>query len=381
VVRAVGTDSGTKSYDILGFDDETGEVFVDESIPREEMVANPYIVVKRLREIDKVHHVDAIVASSGYGIPLKLARDATDEEIALATFVTESDVRRRLRIIGLRKLLKLLKDDPELSHKTYFTPGVIHLPTVPLHRKVNRIDMGTSDKVYTAALAIARHAELHSIDYSKVDLVAVEIGFAYTSALAVKSGEIVDAVAGTAGFPGYLGLGFIDGELAYALANTIEFSKELLFRGGAAYLSNTDPFKTPVEEFVKLKPPGYELLLESVVKDVLALLSSTKPSAIYLSGRFSRIPQVVEDLHKKLEEVLNALSSSYRPQLAVLESRGKVAKQAAEGAAIIANGLAGGKYKKLVETLRLRESRGTIFDYVTVIDRDQLIKRFSKYMD
>jgi len=82
VVRAVGTDSGTKSYDILGFDDETGEVFVDESIPREEMVANPYIVVKRLREIDKVHHVDAIVASSGYGIPLKLARDATDEEIA-----------------------------------------------------------------------------------------------------------------------------------------------------------------------------------------------------------------------------------------------------------------------------------------------------------
>jgi len=38
--------------------------------------------------------------------------------------------------------------------------------------------------------------------------------------------------------------GFIDGELAYATANTIVFSKELLFRGDAAYLSNTDPFKT-----------------------------------------------------------------------------------------------------------------------------------------
>lgn len=242
MVKVVGTDSGTKSYDIFGFDDETEEVFVDEAIPREEMVKNPHIVIKRLKEIDKKYRVEAIVASSGYGIPLKLAKDSTDEEIALATFITENDVRRRLRIIGLRNLLKLLKEDPELNYKTYFTPGVIQLPTVPVYRKVNKIDMGTSDKVYTASLAIARYAELHGIEYSKVNLIAVEIGFAYTSALAIRNGEIVDAVAGTAGFPGYLGLGFIDGELAYALANTIEFSKELLFRGGAAYLSNIDPF-------------------------------------------------------------------------------------------------------------------------------------------
>jgi predicted butyrate kinase (DUF1464 family) len=72
---------------------------------------------------------------------------------------------------------------------------------------------------------------------------------------------------------------------------------------------------------------------------------------------------------------------SYKPQLTTLESRGKVAKQAAEGAAIIANGLAGGKYRKLVDVLKLKESKGTIFDHVTVVDKDQLIKRFSRYMD
>ncbi len=379
MVRALGTDSGTKSYDVFGFDDETGEVFVDEAIPREEMVRDPHMVVKRLREIDEKYHVDAIVASSGYGIPLKLAKEASDEEIALATFVTENDVKRRLRIIGLRKLLKLLKEDSKLSDKTYFTPGVVQLPTVPAHRKANRIDMGTSDKVYTAALAIARHAELFGIDYSKVNLVALEMGFAYTSALAVRNGEIVDAVAGTAGFPGYLGLGFIDGELAYAVANTVEFTKELLFRGGAAYLSGSDPFRVPVEELARSASAGYELLVESAIKDVLALLSSTRPSAIYLSGRFSRIPALVEDLERRFEDIFSSLRD--KPRVLVLEGLGKVAKQAAEGAAIIANGLAGGRYRRLIDVLRLRESKGTIFDNVTVVDRHQLIERFGKYVD
>lgn len=379
MVRVVGTDSGTKSYDIFGFDDETNEFFVDESIPRDEVVANPYIVVKRLKEIDKRFGVDAIVASSGYGMPLKLAKDATDEEIALATFVTENDVRKRLRIMGLRKLMKLLKEDPDLNYKTYFTPGVIYLPTVPIHRKVNRVDMGTSDKVYTAALAIARHAELFKVDYSNVNIIAIEIGFAYTSALAVRNGEIVDAMAGTAGFPGYLGSGFIDGETAYAISNTVEFSKELLFKGGAAYLSGLDPFKTPIEEFVSSEPVGYELLLESVAKDFLVLLYSTKPSTIYLSGRFSRIPKLVEDVKKRIESALNF--TNYKPQVLELKGLSGVSKQAAEGAAIIASGLAGGKYKRLVEVMKLKESRGTIFDYVTIVDKEQLLKRFSKYVD
>ncbi|MEM4942817.1 MAG: DUF1464 family protein [Ignisphaera sp.] len=376
MVRVIGTDSGTKSYDIFGFDDESGEILVDESIPRDEMVRDPSIIIKRLKQIDSVYRIDAIVASSGYGMPLKLARDATDEEIAMATFVTENDVKRGLRILGLRKLMKMLKEDKQLNEKTYFTPGVIHLPTVPRYRKINRIDMGTSDKIYSVALAIARHAEAKNISYSSVNLITVEVGFAYTSAIAVKCGEIVDALAGTSGFPSYLGGGFIDGEIFYAVANAVEVSKEVLFRGGAAYLSNIDPFRTPIEMFIEMEDEGYRLMLESIAKDISVLMVSTEPDSIYFSGRFTRVKKFMEDLSRYLEE---NLFKKFResPMIVKLESRGRIAKEAAEGAAIIASGIVGGRYKELVNVLRLRESSGTIFDYINIVDREKLIEKYS----
>lgn len=380
MTRVIGTDSGTKSYDIFGFDDETNEVFVDESIPRELMVSNPSIVVKRLKNLVKTYRVEVVVASSGYGIPLKPAYEASYEEIAMATFISEKEALKGHRILGLRKLLRLIKEDPELNRITYFTPGVIQLPTVPIYRKINRIDMGTSDKIYTAALAIARHAERFGIDYRHVDIIAVEIGFAYTSALAIRNGEIVDAIAGTAGFPGYIGTGFVDGELMYAIKNIdVEFPKEALFRGGAAWLSLQDPFKTPIDEFIG-KQPGYELLLESIAKDILVLLYSVKPQAIYLSGRFTRIDRFVKD---SINTILKSIKNVEKCELAImkLESRCRIAKEAAEGAAIIASGLAGGRYRELIDVLRLRESSGTIFDYITIVDKKKLIDAYSKYIE
>ncbi|ASJ15894.1 hypothetical protein A3L04_01800 [Thermococcus chitonophagus] len=375
MVKAVGIDSGTKSMDIFGFDDETNEVIIDVAVDRNEVTRNPRIIIDILRQVQEEHgKIDAIVGPCGYGIPLKPAREATDEEIALATFITRADVERRLKIVGLRELMVLMREAQDLN--IYFTPGVIHLPTVPEWRKANRIDLGTADKVFTVALSIVRHSEKEGVPYNRVNLIAVEIGFAYTSAMAVKNGQIVDAMAGTAGFPGYLGMGFMDSELAYALANALDdFGKLILFEGGSAYIAGIDPFTITPEEFVKLAKTdervakGYNAMVEAIVKDVFTLLPSVKPEAIYLSGRFSRIPEFFKDVKDVLEDAFSKYGFSV--EVRKLESRAK-AKEAAEGSAIIANGIAGGVYKELVDVLRLRESSGSIFDWVYLKEKDKL---------
>jgi len=43
------------------------------------------------------------------------------------------------------------------------------------------------------------------------------------------------------------------------------------------------------------------------------------------------------------------------------------AKQGAQGAALLADGLAGGRHQELVERLGIREARGTVLDHLYVI--------------
>jgi predicted butyrate kinase (DUF1464 family) len=47
------------------------------------------------------------------------------------------------------------------------------------------------------------------------------------------------------------------------------------------------------------------------------------------------------------------------------------AKQGAQGAAMLADGLSGGVHAELVATLGIREARGTVLDYLYVISRDE----------
>jgi predicted butyrate kinase (DUF1464 family) len=59
----------------------------------------------------------------------------------------------------------------------------------------------------------------------------------------------------------------------------------------------------------------------------------------------------------------------------VLRGFASVVKQAAQGAALIADGLAGGESAGLVEAMGIRSAAGTVLDHLFVIDRDAARRR------
>ncbi|MBA7716051.1 hypothetical protein ES703_125110 [subsurface metagenome] len=131
----------------------------------------------------------------------------------------------------------------------------------------------------------------------------------------------------------------------------------MLFSGGAKDASGKDDL-TP-EELAKEHhkyPPAWNMLLESIVKGVAAIMVAVeKPREILLSGRLSGIPEIAETLVAKLSKF---------GKVRKVGRQASVAKEAAEGAYIIGEGLLGGKYKGIVDCLELREAKGTMFDYI-----------------
>ena len=112
----------------------------------------------------------------------------------------------------------------------WFTPGVIHLDTVPRHRKLNRVDLGTADKVCAAALAIADQGGRRERAPAEVSFMLLELGGAFTAGVAVERGRIVDGIGGTSGPIGWRAAGALDGEVAFLAG---EVTKAMLFPGAS----------------------------------------------------------------------------------------------------------------------------------------------------
>ena len=51
-------------------------------------------------------------------------------------------------------------------------------------------------------------------------------------------------------------------------------------------------------------------------------------------------------------------------------------KEAAQGAALIADGLAGGTHRDVVDAMRLRESRGSVLDHLYLAGADEVRRDF-----
>jgi predicted butyrate kinase (DUF1464 family) len=356
--RVIGIDPGTVSIDLCGLDE--GRVFLDRSFPTADALRAP----EEFRALlEGAGPIDLVAGPSGYGLPLIAAREATETDLRLAYLSAKGE---QGGIGGLGALVRTLARS---SLPIMLTPGVVHLPSVPAHRKVNRVDMGTADKVCAAVLAIHEQMRQRQAAAEQVSFVLLELGGAFTAALAVDNGRIVDGIGGTSGPLGIRAAGALDGEVAY-LAGSI--SKGMLFGGGAASIAGV-----PQMEAEALTMPqtaagreAWEAYLESAVKSV-ASLSVSVPGLqhVVLSGRLARAAVVREALERRLTAALGDVS------VHVLTGFAQVAKQAAQGAALMADGLAGGASKPLVDAMGIRDASGTSLDHLYVISPGEARRR------
>jgi predicted butyrate kinase (DUF1464 family) len=324
LTRVAGVDPGTVSFDVCVLDD--GDVVLERSFSTEALGADPAPLVEALVEHGPF---DLVLGPAGYGLPLLPAEAVGERELALMVLVRADEPEGQVGVVGMRTIIRALMAT-ELP--LVFGPGAIHLPSVPAYRKWNRIDVGTADKVASAAMCIADQAHRLGIGFEEASFVMLELGGAFSAALAVDGGRIVDGIGGSAGPIGARACGALDAEVAYLLGGAL--SKRTVFSGGA--LGEED---------------GWLALEEGATKAALALtVSVPAPREILVTGRNARA-----ELSTRLAHVAPVRS---------------IAKAAAHGAAVLADGLAGGRYAALVDRLGVRDASGTALDHLRLHGAD-----------
>jgi predicted butyrate kinase (DUF1464 family) len=352
--RVAGIDPGTVSFDLCALED--GEPLLEASFASAELGADPAPLVDVL-----VTHgpFDLVLGPAGYGLPLVRAEHVGERELALMVLKRADEPAERVGIAGMRTIIRaLIAAGTPLA----FGPGAIHLPTVPPHRKWNRIDLGTADKVASAALAIVDQAQRLGISYEETSLVLLELGGAFSAALAVEGGRIVDGLGGSAGPIGARACGALDAEAAYLIGGAL--SKRTVFSGGALDPDGTLDLGAPgAVERLRQDPAaraGWLALEEGAAKAVLALTASVPaPREVLVAGRLAAAPGLVDALAERLAAV-----APVRRAMAV--------GSAARGAALLADGLAGGRHAPLVDGLRLREARGGALDHLRIYGAERI---------
>jgi predicted butyrate kinase (DUF1464 family) len=262
-------------------------------------------------------------------------------------------------IAGMRSIVRALI---AAGIPLVFGPGAIHLPTVPEHRKWNRIDLGTADKVTSAALGIVDQAERLAIPYAETRFVLLELGGGFSAALAIDAGQIVDGFGGSAGPIGARACGALDAEVAYLIGGAL--SKRTVFSGGALNPGgDVDLGARGTLERLRADPrarDGWLALEEGAVKAVLGLTASVPaPREILVAGRLAAAPGLLDALAERLANV-----APVRAAPAV--------ESAARGAAFLADGLAGGSYAPLVDRLRLRDACGGVLDHLRMYGAERI---------
>jgi len=346
VTRVAGVDPGTVSFDVCALED--GEVILERSFRTADVGADPQLLVTALADVGPF---ELVLGPAGYGLPLVPVAEVGERELALMLLLREDEPHGHVGVGGMRSIVRSLMAS---GLPLVFGPGAIHLPTIPAYRKWNRIDLGTADKVASTALCVADKAGRLGVGFGETSFVMLELGGAFSAALAVDGGRIVDGLGGSAGPIGARACGALDAEAAYLLGAAL--SKQTVFSGGA--LEGAD--LSAGLEALRRDPrhrEGWLALEEGAAKAALALTASVPaPREILLTGRLAA-------------GVLDALGARLAHVAPVRIAHGLAA---ARGAAVLADGLAGGRYAALVERLGIRDASGSALDHLRIHGADRI---------
>ncbi|ARM75958.1 DUF1464 family protein [Acidianus manzaensis] len=280
-----GVDPGSESY-AIAIVDELGKIRQYFEVPTDVVVHEASNIAKYIFNFKP----KIIALPSGHGLPFFKSSKISDKEIFLLTLADPNKEG------PLRSLLLNLK-----SENAYTIPSVIELDSVSLYKKINKIDMGTADKVSAAFFYRTMFDSF----------VLLEVGRHFSSIIVVKDGSIIDGFGGTE-IPGLVSPGCIDGEVAYLLHKFSNITKSTIYTNGNEERSI---------EIARLIAEWY---------------SFTYKIPIIVSGKGkNKIPFGI-----KMEFEF---------------------KEVAIGAAYIANALGGGVFRKYISMLN---SHGTAIDYV-----------------
>jgi predicted butyrate kinase (DUF1464 family) len=341
-----GVDPGTFSFDVCALDG--GEVVLERSFRTADVGADPALLVEALVQYGPF---ELVLGPAGYGLPLVPVQQVGERELALMLLLREDEPHGRVGVGGMRSIVRALI---AAGLPLVFGPGAIHLPTIPAYRKWNRIDLGTADKVASVALCIADQARRLGVDFAETSFVMLELGGAFSAALAVDGGRIVDGLGGSAGPIGARACGALDAEVAYLLGAAL--SKRTVFSGGALDPEGDLDLSEGVEPLRHTE--GWLALEEGAAKAALALTASVRePREILVAGRLA--PGMVEALGGRLAHVGPVRMAAGQ-------------KSAAQGAAVLADGLTGGRYAALVERLGVRDASGSALDHLRIHGADRI---------
>jgi len=133
-----------------------------------------------------------------------------------------------------------------------------------------------------------------------------------------------------------------------------------IFTGGGISVSN----KLSPEELVECADAdercgvAWGATIEGIMKGVASMMVTVPhPKEILISGRLTRIERVKDELLEGLAKFAPVRRIGWLQEV-------RRVKESAQGYAIVADGLAGGKFAELIDWMGIKNAKGTALDHI-----------------